>query len=98
MKKNHCCNQMNNFLDEKKVCVGYDPTIREYYINLNGSNAIQIIQFCPWCGEKLPKNLSKEYFRILKKTYNIKHMLGIMDNPNIPEEFKTDEWWKKRGL
>lgn len=54
---------------------------------------LQAFNFCPFCGEKLPKNLDKQWYRALKG-------LGFNepDDEDIPEEFKSDEWWKKAGL
>ena len=53
--------------------------------------------YCPWCGTILPTSLSKQWYAILATEYAIE----IPDLPKnaakIPAEFKTDEWWKKRG-
>lgn len=94
----HCCKEMTFFLEENKVAVNYSIKDREYSINLKNSHAIQLIKYCPWCGAKLPKELSDEWFRILEKEYGIECPLSKEENTKIPEEFKTDEWWKKRGL
>jgi hypothetical protein len=63
----------------------------------NGTSAEQIMHFCPWYGTKLSKNLSDEWFDILEYEYDIEDTTG-QDKDKIPEEFKTDERWKKRGL
>lgn len=55
------------------------------------------IYFCPWCGTKLPHNLADEWFAILAQEYNIIDP-SAKDRHKVPLEFKTYEWWKKRGL
>jgi hypothetical protein len=92
------------------VEISYSPILREYSI---GSNRSQSISHCPWCGAKLPTNLRKEYRHILRHEYGIEVALyktseDKCDTPKtdqelretllVPEEFKSDEWWKKRGL
>lgn len=92
------------------VEIGYSAILREYSI---GSNRRQSISHCPWCGTKLPANLRKDYRHILREEYGIEVDLYVKlanncDNPktdqelretlNVPDEFKSDEWWKKRCL
>ena len=76
----------------------YLPIFREYAIILNHSSVVQGIAYCGWCGKELPDNLYETYFNTLEKEYGIKPGLDVQNDPNIPEEFKSDEWWKKRGL
>ena len=59
--------------------------------------------FCPFCGAKLPINrleLQKDGSDIY--TAEIERAVGKdwcdIKEDEIPEEFKTDEWWVKRGL
>ena len=91
----HCCDYMHYQLDIEED-IHYEPVTRHYAIHTpnNHSGNIKSIWYCPWCGKKLPKDLGDEYdeeiFRMFGK-YDY-------DSPNLPEEFKTDEWWKKRGL
>jgi hypothetical protein len=76
--------------------IEYDALFREYLFNISENSAVQLY-FCPWCGVKFKKRLSNEYFDILEKEYGV--TIPDLDNfTNIPDEFKTDEWWKKRGL
>jgi hypothetical protein len=73
--------------------VYYNQTFDEYglIIHDGGSSYIHIL-FCPFCGAKLPKSKRELYFNVLKK------LKFHPFDENLPEEFKTDEWWKKRGL
>lgn len=55
------------------------------------------VKYCPLCGTKFPSDLTEARRKILKKEYNIRVAFGTAED-NIPAEFKTDEWWKKRKL
>ena len=97
----HCCITMDDFIEENKVAIYYDKEFRRYSIGMkNGTGAVQTMIYCPWCGSKLPKSLFNKWFDVLESEYGLEdiHVLEIEENPKIPKEFKTDEWWKKRGL
>ena len=95
---NHCCSLMNDFLNDGRVQIFYSPQTREYYIPLKKHMAVQCIFYCPWCGSRLPKDLREEYFDIIYDELHLEPEFKVTDTPGLPEEFKTDEWWKKRGL
>ncbi|MCP5468829.1 MAG: hypothetical protein H7A32_06130 [Deltaproteobacteria bacterium] len=91
-----CCAQMGKLLEDPRVKIKYNAKYREYSIPGSEDEVVrQLLDFCPWCGKKLPQSLRENWFDELEK-------LGITDpnnQPNeIPPEFKTDEWWKQRGL
>jgi hypothetical protein len=97
----HCCKEMQFFLEEEKISIGYSSRFRSYYINLKGSGAVQRIIYCPWCGKLLPKPLDNEYDLELSKLLNVPLddiTLDTYYSKSLPKEFKTEEWWKKRGL
>ena len=76
------------------IGIVYLKKFREYGIRiLNGGSSIKTIQYCPWSGKLLPKSLRDEWFDTLEE-------LGFDDprDQEIPEEFKTDKWWKDRKL
>ena len=90
-----CCKGMiDDLFDE--VCE-FDITYRRFYIHLISKyeDYWQTLTYCPYCGAKLP-NLSDEY------EYALEEALGKdycdIKSDEIPNEFKTDEWWKKRHL
>lgn len=94
LKNNHCCEVMRECIHDERICIKYESRFRSYYLTIRGSAAIQSILVCPWCGTRLPNDLYDEYDEVLLNEYGLK-------NPSkklLPEEFKTDEWWKKRGL
>ena len=56
------------------------------------------IYYCPFCGAKLPIRLDPD--DCILEEYG-EDYLRYNNDPKYkapPEEFKTDEWWKKRGL
>ena len=86
----HCCKEMSDHLVRKKIAILYIPKFREYGIkNLSRGLAFQLINYCPWCGRKLPESLREEWFEILGKS-DLEP-----DSPNIHAEYLTDELWKK---
>ena len=57
----------------------------------------EFLKYCPWCGIELPKNLWNEWHDEIEKL-GFELPLESADYDKIPEEYMTDEWWKKRGL
>lgn len=96
--KDFCCEIMKGHgLSGKEI--DYDISIRRYALILINDEygTHHIISFCPWCGSKLPKPVGEIRAKILKEEYNIEDPY-FDDADRVPEEFKTDAWWKKRGL
>ena len=95
----HCCKNMEYYANHNNYLLEYDSSVRSYRFIIHGSSSgtHQILYYCPWCGIKLPKELDEEWEAILEKEYGIKEP-GWKKTEELPEEFKTDEWWKKRGL
>jgi len=56
------------------------------------------ISHCPRCGTKLPHSLAEEWSEIIEREYGITDDWDEEQLSRLPQEFKTDEWWKKRGL
>ena len=87
---------MDFSLLDSRTAIKYGSIFREYYIE--SSKGLHI-DFCPWCGEKLLESLRDKFFQILELEYKIFTDIGeYWVRLDLPEEFKTDEWWKKRGL
>lgn len=89
---------MSDFLEDERIPLKYSPKYREYFFDLLHSHASQGILYCPWCGKKLPSRLGEKWFEILTQEYNISDPYDKKQSKLVPEEFKSDEWWKKRGL
>ena len=103
---NVCCEDMQNnvcIIDQKIFSSECDKTIYyssrfdEYGIPIRDgergcATSYILINNCPWCGKKLPESKRNAWFDALEE-------LGF-DSPldeDIPEKFKTAEWWKGRG-
>ena len=95
---NTCCNMMSNFIcidkndaDPDNIII-YSSKFDEYGIPINdGGTSYILISYCPWCGKKLPDSKRDKWFDEIEK-------MGI-DDPfcdNIPDEYKTDLWWKNK--
>jgi len=102
-----CCDRMEyqalELKQDKKVknhSVVYDQCWREYmmgFIYHERPHLACEIHSCPWCGTKLPSSLADKWFEVLKEEYGIEDP-SDEDRDRVPTEFRTDEWWKKRGL
>jgi hypothetical protein len=92
-----CCKKMHEAVQIYKF-INYDMVDRGYDIEHSDGMA-SLLSYCPWCGSKLPDTLERKIFEVLKTEYGInKEVADVFHGTNLPEEFKTDEWWKKRGL
>ena len=101
---------MENILNEKDFCcfplytsttlntadagknIVYTPYTRTYAMVSIGDWYMSVITYCPYCGKKLPVDLYEKRLEIIEKEF------PEFSENEIPEEFKTDEWWRKRGL
>jgi hypothetical protein len=104
---NFCCKDISFFIENPDDPISYDCVLREFYIKTGNKrkssylrNVIMLV-YCPWCGFKLPGNLRSQYSDVVSEYIGREIGVGeIWDGKagSLPEEFKTDEWWKKRGL
>lgn len=94
-----CCREMGYYLEEGRVPIKYFKQFRSYGIQMiEPEDCIDPIDYCPWCGSKLPEDLGETFFKVLESEYGIQTTIGDLQNHPIPEEFQSDEWWKKRRL
>ena len=105
----HCCEIMNAYAEKinNRDLIDYMPEIRSYSFLLHRNGKDIGLQhdfwYCPWCGTELPESVGDVWDEILEKEYGLKisdffNEKGEWDESRIPEEFKSDAWWKKRGL
>jgi hypothetical protein len=92
-----CCEPMEK-ASFKEDIVDYDSILRLYTISSNSKKIARKLIFCPWCGIDLKKSLSFEFYEILENEYNFRLSEIQDDFSNVPPEFQSDAWWKKRGL
>lgn len=100
-RRDFCCDVLYNHLvgpdgDGCEINFIYFPDTRDYAIPYKArrGGGHQLIHFCPWCGSNLPETLGSKMMEILRCEYGIK----TYERKDLPKEFRTDEWWKKRGL
>lgn len=67
----------------------YVEKFDEYGVKiLDGGTSYIEIEFCPWCGEKLPNSKREEWFDEIEK-------LGIEPwSEKVPEKYLTDKWYR----
>ena len=95
-----CCEYMKNEIEVNFI--EYDEVCRDFSLRadekcLEDAFTLAPIWYCPWCGTKLPKELGDEWMDTLYNEYGIQRP-NFEDADKVPEEFKSDKWWKKRGL
>ena len=82
-----CCTDMEQHIEEADVIL-YSDVFDEYGIPYpDGSMSYLSINYCSWCGKKLPPDKRAEWFERLEQ-------LGY-DKPfesDIPKEFKSSKW------
>ena len=87
----HCCEDMKINIEENML-ISYNEVFDEYGINVpeDGCSYI-LVEYCPWCGRKLPVSKREQWFEELEK-------LGFEDplfDETIPAIYKSGEWRKK---
>ena len=87
----HECEQHPDLNDCPDILVVYDSRFDEYGMPIrDGGTSVISMYFCPWCGTKLPDSKRDKWFEKLSA-------IGITDTSdqkNIPDDFKTDVWWR----
>jgi hypothetical protein len=93
----YCCGALDYQVESPFCPVKYNIQWREYSIQDLKSTSVSLMIFCPNCGTRLPVSLRDEWFDILEKEYGLERP-ATGDKKKVPQEFWTDDWWKKRGL
>ena len=88
----HRCLTMDAGLSKEGAILYYDAQYREYGIDLLERGGM-LIDYCMFCGKKLPMSVRDEWFAILEKEYGLERP-ATGDRMKVPKEFLTDEWWK----
>lgn len=90
-KANYKCIEHSNPFDCPDNLIYYNEQFNEYGLIIHdGGNSSLHIDYCPWCGRKLPDSKRDLWFDMLEQ-------LGYDDpfEQDIPRQFKTDEWYRK---
>ncbi len=87
----HQCDQHPNPFACPDNLIYYAPKFDEYGIIVHdGGSSFISIEFCPWCGKKLPESKRDRWFEKLEG-------LGFDDpfSQSIPEEYQSNAWYVK---
>ncbi len=83
---------MSEVLADGDGNIGYVAKFNEYGIGIRGSDIGSItIEYCPWCGTKLPPSHREEWFRIVIDDLGLEP-----DDPKVPAEMHSELWWQLR--
>jgi hypothetical protein len=93
----YCCSEMKSLMKDRKFGICYKKQISETYVLCRGERGVTwTFSYCPFCGKDI-EGKRELFFDTLKTECNIE-ATAFNENILLPEEFRTDEWWKKRGL
>lgn len=87
---------MESNINDSSSYTKYNEIKRFYYIERKSESVVNAIFFCPWCASRLPEDLILEYDKIASGVCG--EDIDFVPKDKIPKEFKSDAWWKKRGL
>ncbi len=88
------CMEHNNVNECPDVLIKYNSKFDEYGLKINdGGSSVLLINFCPFCGLKLPESKRDEWFSVLEN-------MGFNEptEEKIPDEFNSSEWYKNKNL
>ena len=99
----HCCERMiqqvehmcNHGCTDSFACpdalIHYEPKFDEYGIIVHDGGASYVtIDFCPFCGARLPESRRELWFEKLQEMD-----IDPWDPQARPSEFETDEWYRQ---
>lgn len=52
-EQQHCCKRMSDMLEEERLPLVHDVEIGIFVIQREGQPTQVLINFCPWCGQRL---------------------------------------------
>jgi hypothetical protein len=96
ISKNHssCCVSLNHCVSEgEESSITYLPQTRSFLLSSAPGSYLEM-QYCPFCGKKLPIDLTDMLTLIIYEELKLRDF----DDPDLPHEFRSDIWWKSRGL
>jgi hypothetical protein len=103
----YCCEKMEyqtvpyneRFIAPQDRVVIYHEESRDYGIKLDREYiGYQVsIEYCPWCGSKLPDSLNLEWCEAVKQDLGIEDV-DAEEWAKLPEKYKTEQWWREKGL
>ena len=102
MKKTFCCESMRKEIEDFKcethknkyecpdAVITYNLVFDEYWLIIHWDTfAFKRINYCPWCWTEHKSKRDNWIEELTKLWYT-----DFLFNDDIPEEYKTDEWYK----
>ena len=88
-----CCERLRDFAADPDIPIVFVDKFREFGISvLNGGTGYILIEYCPWCGKKLPSSLREKWVAKIRK-------LGLEPgDARIPEELLDDRWYRETKM
>ncbi|MFN8523152.1 MAG: hypothetical protein U0821_08605 [Chloroflexota bacterium] len=91
----HGCERMLQAISSEDDIIRYSDRYRRYGIVIHdGTESVLVIQYCPFCGSRLPEPLDDKWFDLF---YAMEEDLEPYDL-NVPVEMRDGTWWRRRGL
>lgn len=85
----HDCETMVACIRDDEVPIVYNDVVREFALRVRDGDlaVVQVIQFCPWCGQKLPDSLREEWFALATAR-------GYELGDPLPSGLSDGAWWR----
>lgn len=108
----HCCKFITMMLEDGRIPIRYLPIFREYRLMETEESSRFLgyrfpknpflfglnLQYCPWCGRRLPSSLQKEWEDEVLRFDPEASSNMILEADNLPERLLGEEWWRDRNL
>lgn len=87
------CAELKRAIEDPSSPFQYLPQVNEFGVDyIDGGTSMQLIEYCPFCGGKLPESKRDLFFEAIEEL-GIEYELG--KNDQLPKDFQSDKWWRK---
>ena len=95
MVGDQCCTSMTQAISDDDYPIHYRPRFRTWILELDdGSSTPRRIDFCPWCGVRLPPDLGEQRHQEVVR----RGLDPLTEDDDLPADLRDDRWWKALGL
>jgi hypothetical protein len=85
----HLCPRLEAALADEDTPIEYVDRFREYSISvLDGGSSGLLLDYCPFCGQRLPGSLRNAWFDRLEEQ-------GLEPEDELPAEMQSGRWWRR---
>jgi len=82
-----CCEDMQKAISDDEHPMYYSSAYEEYGIQLSSKFEYSILNYCAWCGAKLPESRRDVWFEELEEI-----KVDPWEN-EIPVKYLSSSWW-----